>query len=169
MYDRILVPVDGSSTSAHGLGEAIRLAKVTGGRLRLMHVIDELSFALAMDAYSGHSGDWLRELRDAGTQLLEDGKAKAAAAGVDADAVLCDNFRGAVPDRVMAEAASWPADLIVLGTHGRRGLGRMVMGSSAEHILRTANVPVLLVRAPEVHAKAEAARFSLPSGTLASE
>ena len=169
MYQRILVPVDGSSTSAHGLGEAIRLAKLAGGRLRLMHVIDELSFALAMDAYAGHSGDWLQELRNAGTQLLEEGKAKAAAAGVEADSVLCDNFRGAVPDRVTAEASSWPADLIVLGTHGRRGLGRMVMGSSAEHILRTANVPVLLVRAPEAHAKADAERFTMPSGTLASE
>ena len=169
MYQRILVPVDGSSTSAHGLGEAIRLAGLTGGRLRLMHVIDELSFALAMDAYAGHSGDWLQELRNAGTRLLEEGKAKAAAAGVEADSVLCDNFRGAVTDRVTAEAASWPADLIVLGTHGRRGSGRQVMGSSAEHILRTANVPVLLVRAPEAHAKADAERFTLPSGTLASE
>jgi len=169
MYQRILVPVDGSSTSAHGLGEAIRLAELTGGRLRLMHVIDELSFALAMDAYAGHSGDWLQELRNAGTQLLEEGKAKAAAAGVEADSVLCDNFRGAVSDRVTAEAASWPADLIILGTHGRRGLGRMVMGSSAEQILRTANVPVLLVRAPEAHAKADAQRFTMPSGALASE
>ncbi|BEP35607.1 universal stress protein [Variovorax sp. V59] len=169
MYQRILVPVDGSSTSSHGLGEAIRLAKVTAGRLRLIHVIDELSFALAMDAYSGRTGDWLNELRAAATKLLEEGKARAAAEGVEADSVLCDNFRGAVPDRVTAEAASWPADLIVLGTHGRRGLGRMVMGSSAEQILRSASVPVLLVRAPESHAKAEAARFTMPSGVLASQ
>src|SRR5690349_24221993 len=67
MYQRILVPVDGSSTSSHGLGEAIRLARLTQGRLRLIHVIDELSFALAMDAYSGQRGDWLYELRAAGT------------------------------------------------------------------------------------------------------
>ncbi|MBT2336831.1 universal stress protein [Variovorax paradoxus] len=169
MYQRILVPVDGSSTSDHGLGEAIRLAKVTGGRLRLFHVVDELSFALAMDAYSGHVGDWLKEMRATAARLLEEGKAKAAAEGVEADSVLCDNFRGAVPDRVAAEAASWSADLIVLGTHGRRGLGRMVMGSSAEQILRTASIPVLLVRAPESHAKADAARFTIPSGVLASE
>lgn len=169
MYQRILVPVDGSSTSSHGLGEAIRLAKVTAGRVRLIHVIDELSFALAMDAYSGRTGDWLDELRAGATKLLEEGKARAAAEGVEADAVLCDNFRGAVPDRVTAEAASWPADLIVLGTHGRRGLGRMVMGSSAEQILRSASVPVLLVRAPESHAKAEAARFTMPGGAVASQ
>ena len=169
MYQRILVPVDGSSTSSHGLGEAIRLAKVTAGCLRLIHVIDELSFALAMDAYSGRTGDWLDELRAAAARLLEEGKARAAAEGVQADSVLCDNFRGAVPDRVTAEAASWPADLIVLGTHGRRGLGRMVMGSSAEQILRSASVPVLLVRAPESHAKAEAARFTMPGGAVASQ
>ena len=169
MYQRILVPVDGSSTSSHGLAEAIRLAGLTHGRLRLMHVIDELSFALAMDAYAGHAGDWLAELRAAGTKLLEEGRAKAAAEGVEADCVLCDNFRGAVPERVAAEAASWPADLIVLGTHGRRGLGRMVMGSSAEHILRTATVPVLLVRAPEAHARAEAARFTMPGGLVANQ
>jgi len=169
MYQRILVPVDGSSTSAHGLGEAIGLAKVTGGRLRLIHVIDELSFALAMDAYAGRTGDWLQELRSAGTRLLEGGKARAAAEGVEADTVLCDHFRGSVPDRVAGEAGSWPADLIVLGTHGRRGLGRVVMGSSAEQILRTSAVPVLLVRAPEAHAKADAARFTMPAGALASE
>jgi len=169
MYQRILVPIDGSSTSSRGLDEAIRLAKLTQGRLRLMHVIDELSFALAMDAYSGYTGDWLAQLRAAGSKLLEEGRAKATAAGVEAECLLCDTFRGAVAERVVSDAAAWPADLIVLGTHGRRGLGRMVMGSSAELILRHATVPVLLVRAPEAQAKAEAARFTLPSGLVANQ
>jgi len=169
MYQQILVPIDGSSTSGHGLAEAIRLAKVTGGRLRLMHVIDELSFALTMDAYAGRAGDWLEEMRAEATRLLEEAKARAAAEGVTAEAVLCENFRGAVPERVAAEAAAWPAELIVLGTHGRRGLGRFVMGSSAEKILRTAPVPVLLVRAPEHHARADAERFAMPRGAVASQ
>jgi nucleotide-binding universal stress UspA family protein len=169
MYQRILVPVDGSTTSSHGLGEAIRLARLTHGRLRLIHVVDELSFALAMDAYAGCANDWLKQLRAAGTQLLEECMAKAAAEGVEAECVLRDTFRGAVADCVTEEAASWPADLIVLGTHGRRGLGRMVMGSSAELILRHATAPVLLIRAPEVHARAEAERFAMPSGAVASQ
>ena len=169
MYQQILVPVDGSATAAHGLAEAIRLARLTGGRLRLMHVIDELSFALTMDAYAGRAGDWLEELRVEATRLLEEGKAQAAAEGVPAEAVLCDNFRGPVPERVAAEAAAWPAELIVLGTHGRRGLGRFFMGSSAEQILRTAPVPVLLVRAPEHHARADAERFAMPRGAVASQ
>lgn len=173
MYQRILVPIDGSSTSQRGLEEAIRLAKLTQGRLRLLHVLDELSFALAMDAYSGYAGDWLGVLRQEGTRLLEQAKATAAAAGVEADVLLCDNFKGSVHQQVNAEAGNWPADLIVLGTHGRRGIGRAVMGSSAEHILRYAPVPVLLVRAPESEPKAEAApsttHVSLPSGALAFE
>ena len=173
MYQRILVPVDGSATSVRGLEEAIRLATLTHGRLRLIHVIDELSFALGMDAYAGYAGDWLKSLRDNGNALLKESCATAAAAGVEADFVLHHDFSVKVPDAVMAEAASWQADLIVLGTHGRRGIGRMVMGSGAENILRAATVPVLLVRAPELVAAVEGAktsvRVSLPSAALAFE
>lgn len=173
MYQRILVPVDGSPTSQRGLDEAIRLARLTTGHLRLIHVIDELSFALAMDAYSGYSGDWLNVLREAGQRVLDDAKAVAETAGVDAETVLCDSFAGSVHEQVTAEASRWPAELIVLGTHGRRGVGRLVLGSSAEHILRFAPVPVLLVRAPESESKPEpaqaATRVRLPSGALAME
>ena len=173
MYQRILVPIDGSETSKRGLEEAIRLAKLTQGQLRLFHVIDELSFALAMDAYTGYTGDWLKVLRENGKRILDEAKATAQAAGVPADIQLCDSFTGPVHHMVNAEAASWPADLIVLGTHGRRGVGRVVMGSSAEHVLRYAAVPVLLVRAPEAESKGEPAatetRVSLPSGALAFE
>jgi nucleotide-binding universal stress UspA family protein len=150
MYQRILVPVDGSPTSRRGLDEAINLAVMSHGRLRLCHVIDELSFALAMDAYSGYSGNWLESLREEGRRILDEARATAGAAGIEADTLLCDSFAGSVQEQVTAEARKWPADLIVLGTHGRRGVGRLVLGSSAEHILRFAPVPVLLVRAPEV-------------------
>lgn len=167
MYQRILVPLDGSATSSRALGEAVRLAKVTGGRLRLVHVIDELSFALAADAYSGCAGDWMSELRVDAAKLLEDARVIAAENGVGADTVLCDSFKGAVQDQVIDEAISSQADLIVLGTHGRRGLGRWLMGSSAEHILRMSPVPVLLIRAPKKLAKAESERFTLPGGALA--
>ncbi|MFH0131822.1 universal stress protein [Variovorax sp. VaC1] len=169
MYQRILVPIDGSSTSSRGLAEAIQVAKLTGGRLRLVHVIDELSFALAMDAYAGYAGNWLEELRGGAKKLLEEAHAKAAEEGVESDTVLLDSFNnGAVHDQVITEAQASKADLIVIGTHGRRGLGRWVMGSSAEHILRVSPVPVLLVRAPE-SAKTESERFKLPSGTVASQ
>ena len=165
MYQRILVPIDGSSTSSRGLTEAIQIARLTGGRLRLVHVIDELSFALAMDAYAGYAGNWLEELRGNATKLLQAAQAKAVAADVEADTVLIDRFKGAVHEQVIAEAQASNADLIVIGTHGRRGIGRWVMGSSAEHILRMSPVPVLLVRAPEI-ARKENERFTLPVGVL---
>lgn len=178
MYERILVPVDGSSTSNRGLDEAIRLAKLTHGKLRLFHVIDELSFALGMDAYAGYAGDWLTVLRESGARLLAEAKATVEAAGVEVETVLHDSFDGSVHELVTAEASRWPADLIVLGTHGRRGVGRLVLGSSAEHILRFSPVPVLLIRAPEVKAEEKAEKeekadkpihVHLPSGALAFE
>lgn len=168
MYQRILVPIDGSTTSAKGLAEAIRLARTTGGRLRLVHVVDELSFALAMDPYTGYAGDWLKELRANAVSLLENARAEAAAEGVEADTVLRDSLKGAVHDQVLEEAEASRADLIVIGTHGRRGVGRWVMGSSAERIVREAPVPVLLVRAPEA-ARLEFERFTVPAGTLATQ
>jgi nucleotide-binding universal stress UspA family protein len=172
MYQRILVPVDGSPTSTRGLQEAVRLAKLTQGRLRLLHVVDDLSFALAMDAYAGYSGDWMQALRDGGKQVLDDAKAIVAAAGLEAETVLYDSVEGRVHELTVAEAAKWPADLIVIGTHGRRGIGRLVLGSSAEYVLRLSPVPVLLVRAPEAPegTAAEAAdkplRVNLPSTAL---
>jgi nucleotide-binding universal stress UspA family protein len=147
MYQHILVPVDGGLTSNSGLAEAIRLAKMTHGRLRLIHVIDELSFAMSMDSYVGYIGDWLEELRQAGAKLLQDARSKALADGVEADTVLRDELKGPVDEIVIDEAKTWPVDIIVIGTHGRRGVGRLVMGSSAERILRHASVPVLLIRA----------------------
>ena len=120
MYQRILVPIDGSSTSNRGLAEAIQLAKLTGGQLRVAHVVDELSFALAMDAYAGHAGNWLEELRGNALKLLEEARAKAAGEGVAADTVLLDSFKGTVHDQVVAETQASKAELIVIGTHGRR-------------------------------------------------
>lgn len=175
MYQRILVPIDGSPTSRRGLEEAVRIARLTEGRLRLFHVIDELSFALAMDAYAGYAGNWLQVLRDKGQEVLDEARAVAEAAGIEADTVLCDRFSNSVHEQVTAEASKWPADLIVLGTHGRRGVGRFVMGSSAEHILRYAPVPVLLVRASEAAAELKTKpagapmTVNLPSAALSIE
>ncbi|VTU36363.1 Putative universal stress protein [Variovorax sp. PBS-H4] len=171
MYQRILVPVDGSSTSNRGLDEAARLAKLTQGRMRLIHVVDELSFALAMDAHSGFAGDWLKVLRENGARILDESRATVEAAGIEVETSLCDTFSGSVHEKVIAEAVKWGADLIVLGTHGRRGVGRLVLGSSAEHILRYAPVPVLLVRAPEekVERPEKPRHISQPTGALAFE
>ena len=147
MYQRILVPIDGSATSTRGLAEAVQLAGLTGARMRLIHVVDELSFALSASEGLTFSGDMLTLLREAGANVLAQGAATVKAAGLEVDTVLKDSFAGRVCDLVVAEAARWPAELIVLGTHGRRGVGRLFMGSDAENIVRSAKTPVLLLRA----------------------
>lgn len=149
MYERILVPIDGSDTSQFGLQEAMRVAKLAHARIRLIHVIDELSFALTVDAYSYHAGELLDLMRKNGAKLVETAQNTVRAQGIEADTALYENLDRTVQQRVLDEAAAWKADLIVIGTHGRRGARRLVLGSSAEGILRGATVPVLLVRSPE--------------------
>jgi len=147
MYQRILVPIDGSPTAERGLAEAIKLGRLTGAQLRLIHVVDELSFALSASQGMTLTGDVLDMLREAGAEILAQGAASVRAAGLQVDTVLKDSFAGRVSDLVISEASAWPADLIVLGTHGRRGVGRLFLGSDAETIVRSAPVPVLLLRA----------------------
>jgi len=147
MYQKILVPVDGSDTSSRGLDEALRLARLTGAQLRLVHVIDELSLMIGMESFAALSADTVRLLREGGQQILADARSRAAAAGVQAETVLVDSFTTGVCDEILRQCNEWGADLVVLGTHGRRGVRRLFMGSDAEQIVRLAATPVLLVRA----------------------
>lgn len=149
MYERILVPIDGSPTSDLGLKEAMRLAALTHGSLRLIHVIDEMSFALASDSYGVYAGELLDLLQQNGEELLAKAEAQVRAQGLPVDTVLYENLQKTVQQRVVDEAIDWRADVIVIGTHGRRGVRRMMLGSSAEGVARTSPVPVLLVRAPD--------------------
>ena len=150
MYERILVPVDGSPTSNAGLAEAIKLAKLTGARMRVLHVVDEMPFLLSAEGYAAMSGDVFTLLKEAGQALLEQARLTVEAAGIPVEAALFDSLDGRLCDRVTEQVQEWNADVIVLGTHGRRGVGRMLMGSDAEQITRTSKVPVLLVRGPSL-------------------
>ena len=145
MYKKILVPVDGSSTADRGLAEAIALAKVMGARLKLLHVIDRPT-AVSAEA-SAYSSQLEEELKDAGARVLAQAEQKVRSAGLDVDTALVDSPQGRLCDLVAAQVDEGGAELVVLGTHGRRGVRRLVLGSDAEAIVRTTKVPVLLVRA----------------------
>lgn len=149
MYQKILVPIDGSATAARGLQEAIKLAKLTGARLRLIHVVDSISFAAGMEASMMVTNEMLGLMRESGEKLLARTRARVEKAGVRVDTVLADSLSGRVCDIVVAQADAWHAGLIVIGTHGRRGVGRMLLGSDAEMITRLSKVPVLLVLASD--------------------
>ena len=147
MYQRILVPVDGSPTSNAGLAEAIKVAKVTGAQLRLLHAVDQMPFVMTGEGYGAMSADVLTLLNDGGKQILQDARQRVADSGIAVDTVLSDTVNARLCDLVAQQANEWHANLIVLGTHGRRGVSRVLLGSDAEQIVRTAPVSVLLVRA----------------------
>ncbi len=145
MYKKILVPVDGSRTSTLGLQEAIRLAKSCKAKLRLIHVVDE-SVALQDSAYTFGTEDMLGILKKGGEQALKRSLELAAKNGIKPESRLVESFTGSVADIIVGDAKKWRADLIVMGTHGRRGFSHMMLGSDAEMVIRSSPAPVLLVR-----------------------
>lgn len=145
MYRRILVPVDGSPTSNLGIREALKVSKEQHSKLHLVHVVDELVVMSSVDAIFPID-DVISALKESGKKVLEKSKAMVERAGGAADTVLLERFGGRAADSIVAEAKKWRADLIVLGTHGRRGVRRIVLGSDAEEVVRSSPVPVLLVR-----------------------
>jgi len=148
MYQRILVPVDGSHTSTLGLQEAIRIAIDQRAKLRIVHVVDEIVVAQNFEGFI-NTGDLVGALRDAGKKALQNALALARKRDLKPESALFESLGGRISEIIVKEAKKWRADLIVMGTHGRRGVTRMVLGSDAEAILRSTPVPVLLVRSPE--------------------
>ena len=144
MYDNILVPVDGSSPARRGLAEAVRLAKSTGAKIRLVHIVDELVI-VGPEPAAFYSGAMIDALRDIGKAVLDDAIAYARQQGVEPQTTLLECFGGRAADGILDQAKQWPADLIVIGTHGRRGVRRLLMGSDAEMVVRMSAVPVLIV------------------------
>jgi nucleotide-binding universal stress UspA family protein len=145
MYQRILVPVDGSETATKAMVTALQLARDSGGQVHLVHVVEGMT-PLAADPYGAYSGEVIEIMRQSGSKILEDALQVAKAAGVPADTELFDNFGERLAEVVADAATRFKADLIVVGTHGRRGLGRMMLGSGAEQIIRLSPVPVLVIR-----------------------
>lgn len=152
MFRRILVPIDGSHASNLGLAEAIKMAMDQDATLCLLHVVDELVVTQNLDgtmyAPASYVDEFLNALREGGKRILAKAEAKVRKRGVKTDAVLVETLGHRVADVIIDQAKKWRADIIVLGTHGRRGLTRLVMGSDAEGVVRSTRVPVLLVRSP---------------------
>jgi nucleotide-binding universal stress UspA family protein len=144
MYKKILVPIDGSPTSQDGLREAIKLAKNQGAQLRLVHIVSDQVFDCGYAV--GSLGDQLiAGAHVAGQAIVAEAVAFSKCEGAEPESVMVDSLTGTVAASIVAEANIWGADLIVMGTHGRKGLIRLAIGSDAESVVREAAVPVLLV------------------------
>jgi len=147
-YKRILVPIDGSATSKFGLKEALKLARTPGARLRLLHVVDESPILSLPEA--GYAIDTvIEDLKRSGKALLANVAKSVAAQGAKCETGLIESMGMRVADQITSDAKRWRADLIVIGTHGRRGMQRLLMGSDAELVVRNTTIPVLLVHGPQ--------------------
>jgi nucleotide-binding universal stress UspA family protein len=144
MYKQILVPIDGSDTSNLALSHAIALAKDQHSALRLFHVVD------LTPAYSSVNAPHMVErqnlLQVEGQKVIADGSAAVLTAGIQCDSKCITTSDKHTYDLIEEEANRWPADLIVIGTHGRRGIRRIFLGSVAEGLARISNKPLLLIR-----------------------
>jgi nucleotide-binding universal stress UspA family protein len=151
MYRRILVPVDGSSTSTAGLTHALVLAKDQKAQVRVLNVVDDLVLIPSAEAYPIVDMTFLLDsLKKTGQRALNTAVTLAERNGLKVETSMLESHGRRVSDMIVREARRWHADVIVMGTHGRRGLNRLFLGSDAERVLREATVPVLLVRSQEV-------------------
>jgi nucleotide-binding universal stress UspA family protein len=145
MYQRILVAVDGSRVSDQALDEALRLAKDQSAELRIVHVVDTVT--LSVDTEFADIAEYQQKLHSAGQKVLKKAEEAVKRAGGKAETALLElqilGHRTA--SAIIDEAQRWPAALIVVGTHGRRGISHLFVGSVAEGVVRLASRPVLLV------------------------
>lgn len=145
LFKRIVLAIDGSSTSRLALREAIKLAKDQQARLRILFVVDVVTLAAESPYQLIEFED---SVRRAGDKVLKQAASAARKAGIEAETIRLEveSLQDRIADEIVRNAEAWRANLIVIGTHGRRGLSRMFIGSVAESLIRIAPAPVLLIR-----------------------
>ncbi|SEL21548.1 universal stress protein [Haloferax larsenii] len=148
MYDTILVPLDGSAPSDVALERAIDLADRMDATVHALYVVDER----VLHATQLDSGGLIRAYEDEGERIVSKAVEKAEAAGVD---VVTEVQHGTPHRTILSYADESDIDLIVIGTHGRRGLERYLIGSVTERVLRLSDVPVFTVRAEDSPVESE--------------
>lgn len=146
MYHHILVPIDGSTTSDRAVAEAAKLATLCSAKVRLLHIVDMGEHVHGYETPQAYLSQTRPQVLAAAKQLLQQTRTGLQAQGITVDTELCESSGTHVSDIIVDQAVQWGADLIVLGTHGRRGINRILMGSDAERVARTSPLPVLLIK-----------------------
>lgn len=142
MYKRILCPIDGSETAQQGLDHAIELAKDQQAELIILHVMDNTVFLIYPPLLEGP----FDEVRNYGKKILSEAQDGARAKGVTAEIRMVEIAVGRVADAIVEQIDKLRADLVVMGTHGRRGATLLFMGSDASIVVAASPVPILLVK-----------------------
>ncbi|MBL8373387.1 universal stress protein [Accumulibacter sp.] len=151
MYKRIMVAVDDSFMTSQVLTAAVELARSTGAQLAICHAIDETILAQREVAMMlpNSVGKTEARMRMGAQGLLGRLAETARAAGIAAEIMLVESEQKHVSDMLIDAATEWQADLLIVGTHGRRGIERFFVGSVAERLVRRSQVSLLLVRGEE--------------------
>jgi len=149
MYARILIATDGSDLADRAIDHGLQLAKVAGSEVTIVTVTEPAT--LVGGGYASLAGgviDPLPELVEAqekaARELLERAAKRAAGQGITAKTVLVDNSFAA--EGIVATADQIGAELIIMGSHGRRGLNRLLLGSQTNNVLAHTKIPVLVTR-----------------------
>jgi len=146
MFKRIVVAVDASDTGELALQTAIGLAAEWHAQLRIVHAVDLVNVNAGAEFLDQPrlSEDIVKN----GQEVLGRSETKAAASGVafETHLITIETLKQSASEAIASDAETWGADLIVIGTHGRRGLRRLFLGSVAEGVARAATTPVLLIR-----------------------
>lgn len=144
MFQHILLPADGSDSAQRAIDKALGLARAFGSRVTAIYVIDPYAFSgVGTDFAYGHA-EYLSAASAEGKTALAQVSALFEAAGVATDTALVEAH--SVSKGILAKAQEVGADLIVMGSHGKRGLEKLVLGSVTSQVLSHAHLPVLVVR-----------------------
>lgn len=144
MFKHILVPVDGSATSMLAVNKAAGLAKAFGSVVTVLYVVDPYPFTGVGADFAYGQAQYLSAATAEANAALDAAKAAMAQEGITANAVVGEGH--AVTDGIQRALESTGADLIVMGSHGRRGLEKLVLGSVTQRVLGVVHTPVLVVR-----------------------
>ena len=145
MFNHILVPVDGSETSMMAVSKASGLALAFGSRITLIHVIDNYPFIGVGADYALGQNEYLAAATSSANAALARGVAALAAEGLHSDQRVIDGH--VVHEGIVDTAVALNSDLIVMGSHGRSGIEKLLLGSVTQRVLQEAPMPVLVVKA----------------------
>jgi len=146
MYKRLLVALDRTATSKLGLEHAAALARLSGATVVLLHVLESFRHVSGFESPKVYAEEVLPRMRAKGQELLDEAAAPLIEQGIDVETVLLEGSDERVAELIARRAREAGVDLVILGTHGRRGVNRLLLGSDAEHVARIAPAPVMLVR-----------------------
>ena len=144
MFKHLLVPIDGSPTSALAVGKAIGLAKAFDSKVTIIYVVDPYPFTGVGADFAYGQSQYLNAAKAAATESLATARKQMEDAGITLQTATVESH--AVWRGILQAADSGDADLIVMGSHGRSGIEKLVLGSFAQKVLANTQLPVLLVR-----------------------